>query len=592
MEKVYLNNSRVIKSSISLAFILISLALIFLGINSPVSGYELSIYSSIPTFWVLIVAATSIGIVVTVYQIYCENYQYFWFAYLSLILGVLTILFLPIVRGYFLYGGNDPNAHLNNAISIISSGQISNNYYPITHILGAMLVEITSIRPETVIKFLPVNFSILFMIFIYFLSTQVSSKKEYSILASVASTTLLFSYYHITAYPQALSLFLLPFILYLYFRSSYPKITSNANFASYKTILIILLLLMPFIHPVTSIVLIFCLIIVEVTKSFLNRSLGLQSKITLNLVLISSITFILWWSSFSLFTAKLEDTYSWLLLEEASEIIPRTEEISPVLEMGIKNTIFLSIKMYGPQMIFGFLSLIALVLIFINFQKKNAEYYNYYITSILFLTSSITYLLIFLSQGVTTVGRLLGANIGAWITPILATFTLIEVLNKRKSCLILVTLILTFSFTLGAFSVYRSSYIQQANWHFTYHDSSAFEWYDSHHNISAISVIGSPKGRVGGSFWGWGFGAIPPHFGYHNHSEMLGEYSSEDTMMLLGESREKLILNDPTLRNSTLLGTWALLEFDETDFEKLDQDRSVNKLYTNYEFKILMVKKV
>lgn len=592
MGKAFLNDSRVLKISISLTFILIFLALIFLGINSPVSGYELSIYSSIPTFWVLIVVATSIGIAVTVYQIYCDNYQYFWFAYLSLILGILIILSLPIIRGYFLYGGNDPNAHLKNAISIVSSGKISNNYYPITHILGAMLIEITSIRPETVIKFLPVIFSVLFMIFTYFLATQVSSKKEYSILASAASTTLLFSYYHIAVYPQALSLFLLPLFFFLYFRSSYIKIISGANFASYKTILIILLLLMSFIHPVTSIVLIFCLIVVESIKKFLNRSLELHSKTSFNLVLISSVTFLLWWSSFSLFTAKLKDTYSWLFLKEASEMIPRTEEVSPVLEMGIKNTIFLSMKMYGPQMIFGLLSLIALVLIFIKFQKKNKEYYNYYIIAVLLLTSSITYLLVFLSQGVTTVGRLLGANIGAWLTPILATFTLIEVFNKKKSCLILVTLILILSFTLGAFSVYRSPYIQQANWHFTYHDSSAFEWYDSHHNVSAISVIGSPRGRVGGSFWGWGFGEIPPHFGYHNHSKMLGEYLSEDTMMLLGEMREKLILNDPTLRNSTLLGTWALLEFDEMDFEKLGRDHSVNKLYTNDDFKILMVKKV
>jgi len=80
MEKVYLNN---IKILIILSYVLTSLALIILEVNSPVAHYELSIYSSIPLFWILIIVSTLIGIVTIIYQVLHENYQNFWFSFLS-----------------------------------------------------------------------------------------------------------------------------------------------------------------------------------------------------------------------------------------------------------------------------------------------------------------------------------------------------------------------------------------------------------------------------------------------------------------------------------------------------------------------------
>lgn len=581
MGKVFLNNERLIKISITFSFILIFLALVILKINSPVSGYELSIYSSIPVFWMLIILAISTGIIIIVYQSFSKNYQYFWPAFFILILGNFILLSLPFFRGYFLYGGNDPNAHLQMTLSIVSSGYFSDNYYPITHILGAQLIEVCSLRPETAIKTIPPIFSILFMLFIYYLATAVSIKREGAILAAAASPTLLFSYYHITVYPHAIGVFIYPLIFYLYFKSS------NEQSVSYKAMLIILLILSPFVHAVPSAVLIACLVAAEIAKMICKaRGLTRRINISFNPAMISFITFFIWWSSYAVF-GRIKGVYDWFFGEVKE--IPRTAEVEPIFELGRQTWIELLIKMYGNQLIYLILSLIAIGIIFVYFWRGKSEFKNYFILSVILLTSVFAYLLIYLTGGFMTVGRFLGANIGVWATPVLVALSLVKL---RRIGVLLVASVLIVSFTLGALSIYRSPWILQPNWHFTYHDVSTIDWNREHRAEGfGYAWMGSPVGRVPTGGWKWASEEyIPPHFGYDNNT-MLGESFSKDTIIFFGERRQRLASENPALANSPLGGTWAYPEFENNDFNKLKFDQSVNILYSNGENDVLLVRR-
>lgn len=576
-----MNPKRMLKALNVLSFILTFFALVILKTSGPVAHYEISIYSSIPSFWIFIISATLIGIVSMVYQVYAKYYKIFWLSFLALILDVFIILSLPFFRGYYMYGGNDPNAHLQMSLSIIASGYISeDNFYPITHILGAIFIELSSIRPEIIINLLAVIFTILFMVFTYFLTASVSPRKEYAVLSSAASVTFLFSYYHVTTYPQALSLFLFPLVFYLYFKSS------NATLTGWKVMLIILLIIMPFTHPVTAIVLISCLIASDIGKAIFVK------KITLNATLISFITFFIWYSNFAIFSGQIQRVNNWLFSE--IEKIPRKEEVIPVLEMGKEESLELFIKMCGHISIYLILSIIASFLIIIAAIKKKEEIKNYFIILALFLVSSFSYLLLFMAGSLTTFGRFLGNNVGMWVTPVLTAFVLFSGLKRNKKVGVALTIILMFAFTLSTFSVYRSPWILQPNWHFTYHDVSAINWKNEHiAGGFGNAMVASPIGHVKRGSWKWAqVEDIRPHFGYSNYST-LGESLSKDTIIEFGEHRQRSVSRDPRLEKSPVMGMWAFPEINEGDIDKLlEQDESVNILYSNGDNMILLVRSV
>ncbi len=145
-----LNLATKVKIFTILSYAFIILAVLYLFLNSPVSGYEISIYKSIIPFWVLIFIAIAIGVILLVYQAYKKIYDGFWYIFFTLILSMFIILTLPISRGYYFYGGNDPTGHCERIVEIISSGHFGDNYYPIAHILGAELSSLGSIAPNII----------------------------------------------------------------------------------------------------------------------------------------------------------------------------------------------------------------------------------------------------------------------------------------------------------------------------------------------------------------------------------------------------------------------------------------------------------
>jgi len=582
---------RILKALIAISFILISFASFIIAWNYPATSYELSVYSSLPLAWIFMILAIVIGIITLVYQALNRNYRYFQLSFLILILGNFIILSLPYFKGYFLYGGSDPFAHLQMTSFVISNGRIQeDNFYPILHILGAILTEVLSIRIETVMKLLPVAFTILFMIFTYFLATAVSPKKEYGMLAFAASATLLFTYFHVTAYPFCISLFLFPFVFYLYFKSRESKLTRT----SYIVLLIISLLLMPYTHALPSAALIFCLLAAEVIGAVYTKRAKRESMlnaVNLNPALISGIIWFMWWSSFSIFKTGVKQVNNWLFSE--AEKVPRTSELEPVFDMKIEEWIKLIIKTYGDQIIYLILSLIALGLIFKAFLRKKEDIGNLFSLSFIFLASIFSHIILFASIGYTTFGRFLGANIGVWATPILTAFFLFEVLKRYKKIgMALVASILIGSFTLSAFSVYPSPWTLRPNWQFMYQDASGFYWSGEHvHEVGkgyGKAFIGTLIGHIHYGTWGWDVEKIPPHFGYDNHT-MLGESLSKDTIIHFGEERERSAIKDSRLKKSPIAGPVALPDINEEDLERLKSDESVNILYTTGGYKILLV---
>jgi hypothetical protein len=586
MGRVYSNKNILLKTVSIISFIFITVALVLIERNSPATGYELSIYSALPSsVWVLLLIAISCGIFVIVHQAFSKDKGNFWLmGFLILILATFIILSLPFIRNYYLLCG-DVEGHLGYISDLVASGHFDEeNSYPITHILGGETAEICGISPRIATLYLPVIFTILFMIFTFFFASSIGFRGGHKFIALAASGTLLYGYYHVEAYPQALSIFAFPLFFYLYFldkvNSSFPL----------KILIIILLLLFPFFHPASETVLILCLFGGEFTKliwdwhqgrNYTNTSKG---KISLNPALISFITFFIWFSSFAAFSDNVGRFFSWFRGEVTE--IPRTIELEPVMKLELWERIELYFKMYGAQTTFLALTAIAFILIFISFLKRKREYKRLFILSALLLISMFTYFLIFLSIEATTWGRLIAANPTFWAMPALAGFTLYEAFNKWKFKnlgIILIVTILTLSSSLSIFSLYRSPWILQPNWQITYSDNSGAGWCSIYTDSKMPTVS-----------LGWGVLArrsagIPTHFGYAQHQN-LGELSNEDFYLIITQRFKSAALDQRLGKKAIYDPELVGKEFTKEDFQRLKQDSSLSSVYSNGEFESFMVK--
>lgn len=580
MEADYAHVALNVKKMAVVAYALLVAAIVYLIFNSPATGYELSIYDAILPFWVLVLAAMSVAIITLLYQAYMKCYEKFWYVFLVLLIGSFVIFTLPLSRGYYIYGGNDPSAHLDTLIAIVNTGHVQSDYYPMTHLFGACLEILGNIAGNTAVQLIPPTLSILFILFSYHLASAVFNKKEYAIIAAAVSSIPLFAYYHVTIYPHATALLLLPVIFYLYFKSIGSQ--------NYRILLFVMIVLMVFIHVIPSLIIIGCLVSAEIVR-YISAKIFLRSSNNISFMpaVLSGIVFFTWWSSYAVFDS-VGNVYDWFAGE--TQLVPRTGEVASTATIGQQGMIDLYLKMYGNQLGLTILSLIAIVAIIYYFLKKKEELTNALAMVAILLSSALTYVMIFLTGGFMTMGRFLGANYGVWAMPVVASF-LFTKLNVSKFKYLLTSAIIITLLIVAMLSVYRSPWILQPNWQYTYQDTDAYSWFSSHKAyIYSVGVIGSPWGQVPTGGWTWSsYVYTPPHFGYDNFT-MYGESVYKDSLIYFGETRQTLASESDVLTDSPLSGTWALPEINSADMIKLNNDESVYNVYSNGDVEILYVK--
>lgn len=116
---------------------------IFIAVTNPPQGYELSIYSSTPDlYWILISIAGILG----VYLMLSGPQTTPILAYCILPAAVLSVVSLPILRGYYFHGLEDPMTHLGWTIDVLS-GDVPEDVmlYPALHHLAAVCSLVTGL---------------------------------------------------------------------------------------------------------------------------------------------------------------------------------------------------------------------------------------------------------------------------------------------------------------------------------------------------------------------------------------------------------------------------------------------------------------
>jgi hypothetical protein len=577
--------------------------------KTPATGYEPSIYTATPPLvWGCLIASLICGIGIVVHQVHTAKHEKstLWFIGLLLIFLVYaTLLSLWIIRGYYLWCSGDPLSHLGEAQNILRTGHIGGpgnfypstgrigegNFYPIAHIYLAEVSSICNLPPTVFHKYLPLIFGILYAPFMYLFARSILPEKGQVILATLASMTFLpGSYLYFT--PNTLSNLALPLALFLLVRSF------TSGIFQWKMLFIIMVFLFAPFHPIPSIFLLLVLFTIWLPQELFagptkSATAGAGSGLRSNLPVLAFflVWIITWLSSFFIWSHTIRNLYRAI------------SEAGPTPLMGIFATIELGVrygyslaaqffKVYGGILIYAILALVALPILW---RKLRSETNLGTLWSLCGPLGAITLMLILLY--LSPLGSRVGGSPGRFLIyavmlcAIFAGFTLYETLRRADSSRrigyagrlapLLVVVVFIAAFANGSLKLYTSRYILVANYQITRTEVAGMDWFLHSKNATMmVTSLALPPSRFADFLLTPEErmqqvqlldAVVDAHFGYDKRLA-LGESYAEDIYLVFDE-KSKLY--------QEIFPEVPQFKFLPADFEKLEHDPTVDRLYSN-----------
>ena len=379
------------------------------------------------------------------------------------------------------------------------------------------------------------------------------------------------------------------------------KIVSS-NRLEYTIIFLIMLLPMPFLHPLGSVFLVLLFLLFELSiliHHFLIRrgyaqsaAISYPSKTALMPALIVFIIFFMWFSVFAVFRKTVTQAFEWFVYGHGTSPVETMAEQLRMAGFAVLDFMDLLIKNYGHGLIFILLSLIAIFIILRNLRLRNIPKVEEIFFSLFFLIFSVFYIQTLIGAFICT-----GRSLRIYCWPLMASTVLNGIIfqewisklrGKRfKICVYLLTIIIIIAAIIGVFSVYNSPHIKRGNFQGTEMDFDGMEWFFEHKNSDstihfdqlppraqyAIFGFDEPKPKTVGHFY-----LVPPHLGYENNETLAYSFKS-DAYIVISE-RVKAIKT----KLWPDVGTYTL-----SDLNMLSSDPAVSKIYFNGEFEIWRV---
>lgn len=578
-----------------ICFCLLIIALL-VAYTHPASGYELNIYSSTPlVVWVSVIFCFFCGGFIIVSQIITRGYENsrIWIlGLLILIAARVVLLYTPYIRGYISWMGDDIG-YIGMVHDILINGHFTSiNFYPVTHIFLSGIIYITGL-PEIAVSNLSTAFiSVLFILFIYLLTGAVTNDKSKQLLSVlIAGCVLIAEGYNAILAPNGWSILFMPLLFYLYFKYASP---------SYRILFLIILVMYPFFHPISSLLVIIALLILELTKWSFSRSVRRSSaqlsspppNYFLAFTVIEFMIFTTWIIGHSEFNTNISLFWQQITSGFGSgKVAELTSSLNKINVHGIDFYI-LVFKMFGADLILIVLSIIGILWLL---KQKYNSYYNRIRKVRVFLPLAgvfgvFGFLFVAYMLGLPGIGTL---GQGQWdrrflgyvdiLLPVFSAVALSTLLFRRSSrTLALLTFgcLIGLSSIISIFSVYASPYISQPNNQITLKDMIGTKWFIDEKDMSLGNIfIMSPPVSFAEGIIGFTsadersdlFGSqAADHFGYNGRNKLGAEYPRDAYLTLTAYDR--------TIYNTV----WKEVgRFNNADFEKLGNDSTVSEIYSN-----------
>lgn len=584
---------------IGLGLILFSLSILL--IVPPASNYEFSIYNSYPFyFWLTLISSFIIGSsILAIIGFNDENSNNQWIFGLLIILIVNSILlFMPFIRGYLNFGSADVLTHIGFMKDIIRTGYVSNsNMYPLDHILGVILHFLSGLSLQDITMIIPVLFSFFFIVSFYLLSTIFFVKKSERLILLIFSSILLFGYGHMDFAPNPQAFMILPFFLYLVFKN----ITIKTGWG-FRFVLILLSILVALFHPLISIIIIFILFFFKgffwILNDKLNTDFIFFYRELTNPFFVSIILFFSWSSYIYVMSRTIKPILQTIL--GSAETVSEFQRYSNLLSeanVDIFYIIRLFFNIYGQGIILMLLSFICLIYISLKLLRNDKIPYFILISLSLFISLFISSILMFFINGFFGFGRIFSCALLFSLILIPSTFLLMksDLMIKPKFMIIIFLIILVGLIWFSTFNLYYSPIVKSFNFQVTRSEySGMITFYENRDDSFQILEYGLSQDRLYDAIYGRDyprknvyynreyFKLVPPdHFNYCFNNTLGTAY--QDTKYFIFTNQ------------GIYFGQTVYPEFPEkwrftpADFERLNYDQTVNKIFFNGNLDIRLI---
>ena len=590
------NRTKILLLLISLCLVAISLIILT---TPPAQGYELSIYDGYPSYFFIIIVLTFIfSNYLAMKSIYLVKSKKYFLMSVSVIITLEIILFLiPCFRGYSFFERNDSLTHIGMIKDILIYGRIGqSNFYPLFHLIYNNIVLLTgikfNIRPILLLRSVIPFF--LYMVYVCFIGliTRLKSDKDSqsyyaSILFALSIPSLIFT-------PAGTLFYLFPMFMYIYFVSRYR------SQIAYSLLLVIVLFFIPFGHPELVVFMITLILFTELLILLLNRHEfknieKIPEEFRANPIILSFITFFAWYSSFTIFGKHVQRLERWFLDnigDSPSGIL--LDKLSRS-QLGLTQLFQLFILSYGNIVIYLGSAILISLKTFMDVVRSNKFRFNYLLYGLLIFASVFLAIFSIFNNVIVSYGRVLKYSL--LFSIILVGIYLsdkYEIVTKEKKYFYTVFLVLIISFSITTFSIFPSPLTYTYNQQVPYSEMKGAQWLLNYGNNSTGTLDAFITfGRFVHYNEGYDYSLendnlfnkqmylyrFPPdHFNYTNSSRFGTSYD-EDKYLLTSQ-----LIKDYYIKLFPNVG-----RFNMDDFIRLQNDRSVSKIYQNNEFDIYYV---
>lgn len=540
----------------------------------PVKGYEVSIYESTPVFyWIGI----SIVIFISIFVFTFNNNKKILFTSLSLSgLAILSIISLPIIRGYYFIGLGDSISHLGTSLMIFENNSIEPDlFYPSIHILSISITFVADIQIRTSMMILLPLLGAIFIFFIPLTLIKIHGKfNRKLIILGTFSAFFFLPINNISTYfqlhPSSQALLFLPLVLFLYLE--YETIYDYRFLPLYSLSYLALI----FFHPQQALSFLILMFLIVVFKKISHNKE--KNGLSLNIPIITGILFWIWTGFHAQFHSTIETLYVRLVEGYGAPGEDVAERgVSLVQVGGSIEEVFL--KLFGLTVFF---IILTLTFILVKKSSKEKDMISYLFFAI-FPIGLIVGMYIMMGQATSQAHRYVGfIQLILTITGVYGFFYLVKDIRLKKEYVI--NLFIIIGLIISVITIFPSPYTYQSTphvteMHYVGYDTT-FNNYNETLNLGSVRMASHRYYRTtqlqpSDSYRRSQFEADPPD---HFNNQSLTEYYEDKTYLAITESER--------IRDADL---YRGFRFSHDDFEYLEGEPDIDKIYTNGGFDLYLV---
>jgi len=585
-----------------ISFFLILLVLTMIVEAGPASSYEFSIYDAYPgDFWIFILSAIFCGSIVILGSAIVPSKNNYWhFGLFAILISDVILLFIPVIRGYYIYGSGDVLTHIGLMKEILGTFRIGTNLYPVDHLLGVIIHVISGLSLPDITLIIPPFFSLFFILSMYFVGKTMFHTKFELLVFVTLSSILMAGNGQLAFVPNAQSVLLIPLFLYLALKMYY-----GVNTKKYHFLLLLISFLIVLYHPLVTIMIILILCLMQIVQYIQEKY---ERKVLKKVNYIYAIFFIvavfsIWSTYLRMATKVVEPIINHILgdVKTQSELEKNVNLLSQV-KIDPIYLIKLILNFYGKWMILGILALLCIGLIFKSIKNRKTKPDFYMGFSIMgYIVLFMLSFAMLVTNGSFGFGRVYSfANLFTLLIIPTGIYLLlynnpIDTSIKRTTVIKLFGVIfIIFCVTyFSIFTLFLSPIVTTANQQVPRSDYSGMNTFFLFRDESFPTMeLGAVSNRFYDAIYGpsaprlniynnYTLTVPPGHFGYQNRT-LTRNYSLYPKYLLLNDLGRGFYPHlYPEFKNN-----WHFLA---KDFEQLQSDTNIQVVYTNRNLEVFLL---